>query len=57
MMHHLILNGMIPQTKHYLIITKGVFGLRNHFIQIEVVHYGFISQIWWDDPIPYISTN
>jgi hypothetical protein len=36
---------------------RGVFGLRNHFIQIEVVHYEFISQIWWDNPIPHISTN
>jgi hypothetical protein len=37
--------------------SKGVFGLRNHYIQIEVVHHGFISQIWWDDLIPHISTN
>jgi hypothetical protein len=36
---------------------KGVFGLRNHRIQIEVVHHGFIPQIWWDDLIPHISTN
>jgi hypothetical protein len=35
----------------------GVFGLRNHRIQIEVVHHGFISQIWWDDSNPHISTN
>jgi hypothetical protein len=33
---------------------KGVFGLRNHYIQIEVVHHEFIPQIWWDDPIPHI---
>jgi hypothetical protein len=38
-------------------IIKGVFGLRNHYIQIEVVHHGFIPQIWWDDSIPHISTN
>jgi hypothetical protein len=35
----------------------GVFGLRNHFIQNVVVHHGSISQIWWDDLIPNISTN
>jgi hypothetical protein len=28
---------------------KGVFGLRNHFIQNMVLHHGSISQIWWDD--------
>jgi hypothetical protein len=33
----------IPQTKHSI---KGVFGLRNHYIQIEVVHHVFIPQIW-----------
>jgi hypothetical protein len=36
---------------------KGLFGLRNHYIQIEVVHHGFIPQILWDDPISHISTN
>jgi hypothetical protein len=36
---------------------KGVFGLRNHFIQNVVVHHGSIPQIWWDDLIPHISTN
>jgi hypothetical protein len=35
----------------------GVFGLRNHYIQIKVVHHGFIPQIWWDGPISHISTN
>jgi hypothetical protein len=40
-----------------VLVIKGVFGLRNHYIQIEVVHRGFIPQIWWDDPIPHISTN
>jgi hypothetical protein len=34
-----------------------MFDLRNHYIQIEVVHHGFIHQIWWDDPIHHISTN
>jgi hypothetical protein len=33
-----------------------VFGLSNHSIQIEVVHHGFIPQIWRDDLIPHIST-
>jgi hypothetical protein len=37
--------------------TKGVFGLRNHSVQNEVVHYGSIPQNWWDDPIPYIRTK
>jgi hypothetical protein len=23
----------------------------------EVVHHGFIPQIWWDELIPHISTN
>jgi hypothetical protein len=36
---------------------KGMFGLRNHYIQIKVVYHGFIPQIWWNDPIPHISTN
>jgi hypothetical protein len=27
-------------------VHKGVFGLRNHYIQIEVMHHGFIPQIW-----------
>jgi hypothetical protein len=36
---------------------KGVFGLKNHSIQNIVVHHRFIPQIWWDDPIPHISTN
>jgi hypothetical protein len=35
----------------------GVFGLRNHCIQIEVVHHEFIPQIWWNDSISHISTN
>jgi hypothetical protein len=34
-----------------------MFGLRNHCIQIELVHYGFIPQISWDDFIHHISTN
>jgi hypothetical protein len=34
----------------------GVFGLRNHSIQ-NVMYHGFITQIWWDDLIPRISTN
>jgi hypothetical protein len=34
-----------------------MFGLRNQTIQIEVVHHGFISQIWWNGLIPHISTN
>jgi hypothetical protein len=34
-----------------------VFGLMNHYIQNEVVHHGFISQIWWDASIPHISTK
>jgi hypothetical protein len=37
--------------------SKGVFGLRNHYIQIEMVHHEFIPQIWWDDLIPHINTN
>jgi hypothetical protein len=37
--------------------TNRVFVLRNHTIQIKVVHHGFISQIWWDDYILHISTN
>jgi hypothetical protein len=37
--------------------SKGVFGLRNHFIQDEVMHHESIPQIWSDYPIPYISTN
>jgi hypothetical protein len=37
--------------------TNRVFGLRNHFIQNVVLHHGSIPQIWWDDLIPYISTN
>jgi hypothetical protein len=39
------------------IIVKGVFGLKNHFIQNVVVHHGSIPQICWDDLIPHISTN
>uniref|UniRef100_A0A804PV00 WAT1-related protein n=1 Tax=Zea mays TaxID=4577 RepID=A0A804PV00_MAIZE len=35
----------------------GVFGLRNHFIQNVVVHHESITQIWWDDLMPHISTN
>jgi hypothetical protein len=38
-------------------VSKWVFGSKNHYIQIKVVHYEFISQIWWDDLIPHISTN
>jgi hypothetical protein len=38
-------------------LLRRVFGLRNHCIQIEVIHHGFISQIWWNDHIPHISTN
>jgi hypothetical protein len=38
-------------------ITKGVFGLRNYYIQIKVVHHEFIPQIWWNNLIPYFSTN
>jgi hypothetical protein len=34
-----------------------VFGLRNHSIQNEVVHYESIPQIRWDDHIPNITTN
>jgi hypothetical protein len=34
-----------------------VFGLMNHSIQNEVVHHGYIPQIWWDDSIPHISTK
>jgi hypothetical protein len=33
---------------------KGMFGLRNHFIQNEVVREGSISQIWCDDPIRHL---
>jgi hypothetical protein len=29
----------------------------NHSIQNEVVHYGSIAQIWWDDSIPHITTK
>jgi hypothetical protein len=35
----------------------GVFGLSNHFIKNGVVHYEFISQIWWVDLITHVSTN
>jgi hypothetical protein len=38
-------------------ITNDVFGLMNHSIQNEVVHHESISQIWWDDSIPHISTK
>jgi hypothetical protein len=34
-----------------------VFDLRNHSNQKEVMHYRSISQIWYDDTIPHISTN
>jgi hypothetical protein len=34
-----------------------VFDLMNHSIQNEVVHHESISQIWWDDSIPHISTK
>jgi hypothetical protein len=40
-----------------LLNIKGVFGLRNHFIQDEVMNHKSIPQIWWDDHIPHISTN
>jgi hypothetical protein len=40
-----------------LLSTYRLFGLRNQTIQIEVVHHEFIPQIWWNDFIPYISTN
>jgi hypothetical protein len=36
---------------------NGMFGLRNHYIHIEVMHHEFIPQIWWDDLIHHISTN
>jgi hypothetical protein len=35
----------------------GVFGLRNHSIQNEVMHHGSIPQIWWNDLNPHITTN
>jgi hypothetical protein len=38
-------------------LSNEVFGLMNHSIQNEVVHHEFISQIWWDDSIPHISTK
>jgi hypothetical protein len=38
-------------------IVLGVFGLRNHSVQNEVMHYGCILQNWWDDLISYISTT
>jgi hypothetical protein len=40
-----------------MLTANGVFGLRNPSIQNEVEHHRFISQIWWDDLIPHISTN
>jgi hypothetical protein len=43
--------------KSLSLITNEVFGLMNHSIQNEVVHRGFIPQIWWDDSIPHISTK
>jgi hypothetical protein len=40
-----------------IVVLYEVFGLMNHSIQNEVVHYESISQIWWDDFIPHISTK
>jgi hypothetical protein len=41
----------------HLYFSKGVLGLRNHFIQNKVVHHVSIPQILWDDSIHHISTN
>jgi hypothetical protein len=34
-----------------------VFGLMNHSIQNEMVHYESIPQIWWNNSISRISTK
>lgn len=46
--------GLSNKLKQYLYSVFGlrVFGLRNHSIQIEIVHHEFIPQIWWDDLVP-----
>jgi hypothetical protein len=35
----------------------GMFGLRNHSIQDEMVYHESIPQILWDDLIPHVSTK
>jgi hypothetical protein len=46
----------ISSTKLVVVIFR-VFDWRNHFIQNVVVQHGSISQIWWNEHIPHISTN
>lgn len=41
----------------YPTIPLGVFGLRNHSIQDEMVHHESIPQIWWDHSILHVSTK
>jgi hypothetical protein len=34
-----------------------VFSLKSQFILDDVMHYEFISQIWFNEYIPHIITN
>jgi hypothetical protein len=34
-----------------------MFGLKNQSILDKLVHYKFISKIWWNKLIPHVITN